>query len=462
VRNLKDLALFRGARKKISPKERSFFLHWASARLTGPVRLVITGPVRIKAVRAFLSPIKERLEVHVRLHNAGRRPIDGSLAATVLDGARPLARLKRIRAVLEPGRGKDLVISCPWPSDGKSWNVSEHGAPALYRLSVSFWALWGPADNLTCPIGVRDCRVEKGRLFLNGRPFFFRAATKDPISRYDAEPAETFLTLVGKGLNAFHTHYGYVPDIYFKRADEMGMAMLPELHCAGKVNNLLREAPKGERDSFLASSCEAWMDRLFNHPSILFWYMEDMGTPEANAACSDVFLTDKSRPGPFRKMANLGWSIYDFSRMDFSSLGKDPRAIFIGEFHETDMAGLPFLYRDEFLTRLSGAVFHDGALKSRDLVRCFAWPRARMQLPSHVRPRVVVKSDGARRHILLESPGEPGILRAWIDEGETDLGILELGPCRIGSLDGRAVPVVLPSVPASSPLHVIDFQAQGQ
>jgi len=359
--------------------------------------------------------------------------------------------------VLSGGERTAMEISHEW-SGAKSWNTWDRGAAHRYCLETELRVGEKMRDVVYSDFGWREVSVKDGRLLLNGRPFKFWALRWEPVDVSPREGAELLLKIRGASLNALHPHYGTLPEEVYERADEMGFAVVPELHCCGKWNAVFSGVPEARAAAFFEAVFRTWYEELFNHPSIVTWCQEDLGAPLAREACARTLGADPTRPVMYRDLLPL---VYDdaLACMNFQELQKEKRSLFIQEFHQEREELIPPEARTLFLERLDGALFTTGFLGAPLMGRLFdgLLPAGGGQGPP-LRARVVVKSSGAGGLLYLEDGARPGVLDGYVEESRTDLGFRAPGTLRLGKFPSPAAPIRI--APASarsgtvSPLEV--------
>ncbi len=194
-------------------------------------------------------------------------PVTGAVAVTISEtgsGARQISVLDPEGRVVAEGAA--LVVSAP-----RLWSPQD---PALYRVRVDLGG-----DVTEHSFGFRSFTASKGQLFLNGQPFFMRAALdQDYYPEGICTPPSTayledqFAKAKALGLNMLRYHIKVPDPRYLEVADRMGMLLWYDLPNAGALSPAAAER--------LKQTMEGMITRDGNHPSIVMWTLinEDWGT----------------------------------------------------------------------------------------------------------------------------------------------------------------------------------------
>ena len=160
------------------------------------------GTVTAKAILSRAAPATVRL----RLSSA-----DGAVAVSEVAASSP-----EVEAGLEVLRPQ-------------AWSP---GAPALYRLETELLAGGRLVDADVRIVGFRRFEARKGRLFLNGEPFFLIGALDQDWRPEEESRApdpnfleERFVRAKAMGLNALRCHVKIPDRLYFDLADRLGLVV---------------------------------------------------------------------------------------------------------------------------------------------------------------------------------------------------------------------------------------------
>ena len=143
-------------------------------------------------------------------------------------------------------------------------DASPVGAPHEYDASLKV------VDRLEIAFGFRDIETRDGKLYLNDRPIYLRAALdQDYYPDLIATPPsmefieDQFRKAKALGLNALRTHIKAVDPRYYDAADRIGLLIWTELPNGG----LSTERSRARKEALL----KGIVDRDGNHPSIVIW-----------------------------------------------------------------------------------------------------------------------------------------------------------------------------------------------
>ena len=143
--------------------------------------------------------------------------------------------------------------------------------PNLYSLELNNPAKTGPAQLVHTRFGFRELTTADGRLFLNGKPFYMRAALDQdfyPQGIYTPPSADfirqEMLTSKALGLNMLRCHIKVPDPRYLDAADETGMLVWYEIPVWNDAHRWTAQAAQRGVDTFRAE-----VERDWNHPSIV-------------------------------------------------------------------------------------------------------------------------------------------------------------------------------------------------
>lgn len=212
-----------------------------------------------------------RLEVRPKRHlqscAISADPATGRVTATIAETGSGPRRL----SVLDPeGRvvaeGDDLTVVNP-----RLWGPED---PALYRLRVDLGG-----DVTDHSFGFRSFETRNGQMFLNGKPWFMRAALdQDYYPEGICTPPslayleDQFRKARALGLNMLRCHIKIPDPRYYEVADRMGMLVWTEIPNVAVLTDASAQR--------LKDTMEGILKRDGNHPSIVIWTLinEDWGT----------------------------------------------------------------------------------------------------------------------------------------------------------------------------------------
>jgi hypothetical protein len=221
-------------------------------------------------------------------------------------------------------------------------------SPYLYRLQVSMTRKDVVVDQIETTFGFRSVETRDGKLYLNGKPFYLRAALDqdyypDTICTLPSVEflEDRFYKAKQLGLNALRCHIKVPDPRYYEVADRLGLLIWAELPNAGDSTELSRERKE--------LTLKGLIDRDGNHPSIFCWTLinENWG----------VDLVHDSSHRAWLKKLYLWLKSYDPSRLVVDNSPLAP------SFHvQTDLADFHFYAAipdsredwDQFVEELAG------------------------------------------------------------------------------------------------------------
>jgi hypothetical protein len=224
-----------------------------------------------QAVTLQTVPLRYVEWVHVTPRNSGEvtveaklagRPGDSPLQATIFDPYG--ATVAKLELVVDgtTAQGKTQV---PNP---RLWD-GDH--PNLYSVELNIQAKTGPAQQVHTRFGFRELTTADGKLFLNGKPFYMRAALDQdfyPEGIYTPPSADfmrqEMLASKAMGLNLLRCHIKVPDPRYLDAADETGMLVWYEIPVWNDAHRWTAQAAQRGVDTFRAE-----VERDWNHPSIV-------------------------------------------------------------------------------------------------------------------------------------------------------------------------------------------------
>lgn len=149
----------------------------------------------------------------------------------------------------------------------RSWSPDE---PNLYRARVSMRRRGEDKDAVEERFGFRSFETRDGKFYLNGKPFYLRAALDQDYypDTICTVPSVAFLEDQFRkakelGLNCLRCHIKAADPRYYEVADRVGMLIWTELPNGGMAT----ERSRDRKEKLL----KGIVDRDGNHPSIVIW-----------------------------------------------------------------------------------------------------------------------------------------------------------------------------------------------
>jgi beta-galactosidase len=233
-----------------------------------PVTLLVTNDVCVQEV--YTKPRLNGLYFEVTVLNASRATQNISISYTITSSADETVLYSAKDAAARTVGSSAEVLHLATPDlSPKLWSPHD---PHLYVLEITLTAGSAILDRHKTTFGFRTFTVDKGRLMLNGRPFWLRGANHFPnaLRPNDAELAKHFMQLAKAG-NVVATRSHTVPftSRWLEAADEAGMAVSFE----GTWPWLMLEGdlPSKELLSAWKSEFLSLIQKHRNHPSVILW-----------------------------------------------------------------------------------------------------------------------------------------------------------------------------------------------
>jgi beta-galactosidase len=269
-----------------------------------PVTLLVTSEVAVQDV--YTKPRLDGLDFDVTVLNATTKKRDVSVSYAIASSADGKKLYSAKQAVSQSIGSTPVTLHLTTPNlSPKLWSPHE---PNLYVLEVTLTSGSTVLDRHKTTFGFRTFKTDKGRLMLNGRPFWLRGANHFPnaLRPNDAELAKHFMQLAKAG-NVVATRSHTVPftSRWLEAADEAGMAVSyegtwPWLMLEGDV-------PSKELLSAWKSEFLSLIHKHRNHPSLILWTVNNEMKFENFAKKNPTLLREKwevlsDMVGAMRKM----------------------------------------------------------------------------------------------------------------------------------------------------------------
>ena len=201
----------------------------------------------------------------------------------------------------------------PLPKDAVLWDEFH---PQLYRYSVNYEGM-----QVGVTFGLRDIRVEDGRLLLNGQPLYLRGTVENccfPETGYPPTDVDEWLRIFQKckeyGLNHVRFHSYCPPEAAFDAADQMGIYLQPEGPSWPNHGVKLRRGQK--IDQYLKDETKRIIDEYGHHPSFLMMAAGNEPAGDWVSYCND-WVREMKKYDPTKVYAGAsvggGWAWDDGS-----------------------------------------------------------------------------------------------------------------------------------------------------
>jgi hypothetical protein len=233
-----------------------------------PVTLLVTNEVCVQDV--YTKPRLNGLDFDVAVLNVSTRKSDVSVSYAIRSSSDGTELYSAKQSVVQTVDSAPVTLHLTTPNlNPKLWSPHE---PNLYILEVTLSSGNTVLDKHRTRFGFRTFNVEKGRLMLNGRPFWLRGANHFPnaLRPNDAELAKHFMQLAKAG-NVVATRSHTVPytSRWLEAADEAGMGVSYE----GTWPWLMLEGDLPSKELLTAWKSEflSLIHKHRNHPSVIIW-----------------------------------------------------------------------------------------------------------------------------------------------------------------------------------------------
>ncbi len=290
--------------------------------LTGPVRIVDTGPVRIDRLRVLCRDADDsRAHLLFRLALDSDRGRQAEVITTV-DGEEVDRSTRTLaQGINRVGWGLDL----PEP---RLWWPRTLGDQPLVDIDVQVRVDGEPSDSSLRRVGLRHIAWDGPICSVNGERLFIKGANLLPIdvsADNDADPIERSEHFVRRaldiGLEALrvHNHVGH-PSLY-AAADRSGLLILQDIP--------LPDASLRHARSAVTARVRDLVDSLGHHPSIASWTPHQMIDGErwrSRPAADNVIkarlrhVTRSRTPSPQRSLLDL-WAGRSLEQLDSTRSG---------------------------------------------------------------------------------------------------------------------------------------------
>jgi beta-mannosidase len=240
--------------------------NWNPGGISGPVRVVDTGPVRI-----------ERFRVLCRDADATRAHL---LLSARLDA--DTTRTIRLRTSIDGRRVAETEHSLAGGANEVEWNLDIEepplwwpralGAQPLTTVDVEVVVEGISSDTASRRTGLREvawnnwvCSINGERIFLKGANLLpTRLAAADAT---DEEMRADIALAAAAGLDALRVHGHIAPQQIYQAADELGILLLQDFPLTGSYTRSVRAQA--------VEQARAAVDLLGHHPSIVSWAAHD-------------------------------------------------------------------------------------------------------------------------------------------------------------------------------------------
>ncbi|MGH8264354.1 MAG: glycoside hydrolase family 2 protein, partial [Steroidobacteraceae bacterium] len=301
-----------------------------------PVRLIITAPVFIErltvdAVPHLTSGAADYASIEVRaaIRNASAKSWQGQLGCRVLDidtGQSVLEKHDAAGLVLQPGEGRDVIVSAGSISGPRLWHFDH---PHLYSAKLTLYLGGSVFHELETTFGIRTIEVRNSAIYLNGERVRLMGVERMAGSNPEfgmAEPA-SWITHDHddlKNLNCVLTRVHWQQDRrVLDYCDRHGILLQSEIPAWGyETFQGMGPHPLPELMQNGLEQLQEMVERDRNHPAIIAWGLcneIDGHNPTAYEFAQRLYVEAK-RLDPRRLCAYASNSLQENPGKDVSGL----------------------------------------------------------------------------------------------------------------------------------------------
>lgn len=262
-----------------------------------PVRLLTSGPVRIKSMRVLCTeatPQNASIRCSAKLHSVEPRPIEIVTSLLPPEGGAPITT----RTAHHLASGDTIIEWRVGIDDPQLWWPRSLGDQPLYRLQVAAMTAADqggepPSDQQTSDlversVGIRTVELDGYQLSVNGKRLFVKGASMWPTNTEmaDTEPDRIdgdLAMAADLNLDMLRVHTHVAPPEFYDAADQAGMLLWQDVPLDGPVAQGLR--------SEAIHQAETMVDMLAHHASIAIWcaHNDPTGTSRHPDKASSTF-----------------------------------------------------------------------------------------------------------------------------------------------------------------------------
>ena len=275
--------------------------------VTGMVRVRMRPAVHIDDVFVMTSVKDKRLTCRVRVANTSDDAAAVKLDNAVYEGHRKVLDLRARKVTIEAGQTVTIEFSRPWDRAKLWWPHDPH----LYRLRTTLEPAGRdrPGDACETRFGFRQIRVDGYDFRFNEKRFKARMRAGIPDGRGTHSDSFVYYQrhlkqLADKGQVGpplVRIHAALPADALLDVADEMGVL----LEVDGPLGSVTSDWTSPQMWANYKAMVTDWFERDRNHPSVLFWAIEN-----------ELLLCTNSQP-----------TYFDSNRKNLLALGEHARRL---------------------------------------------------------------------------------------------------------------------------------------
>ena len=253
----------------------------ATIGMEGDVWLCLEPHVRIEDPYIITSVREQTISVEATVCNESQERFVGRVSWKVTRAGQTVLELPACEIDLTDG-GKQTIHASAFWTNPVCWGRPPYGEPILYFLQVDVSMGKNPVDQTMVRFGFREIWVEEDRLLLNGEQLVPWGDHTAPYVYERQWLTRKFVDLANANISIVEHHRYDPPSIFYDVADELGTFVVGANFCVGTgqvPGKLDQDEMKLVMGNHLAVA-DAWIRRVRNHPSILFWGITDARDPD--------------------------------------------------------------------------------------------------------------------------------------------------------------------------------------
>lgn len=294
------------------PNDRVYFTQgyrWKnySIGILGDVYLECHPKIYVDNTFVITSVRKRMLSTITWVVNTTEDTVNARIVQEVFNGPKKVLSLPSVNVVLKPGAIGEYKVEAFWKNP-VLWGYGEYGSPVLYMLRTSIIRNDKVEDVYYTRFGFREFWIDGRNLYLNGKKIFIGHGLLGPVMgnhrSYLTRLYQAFrsINLNGVRYSLENSNNSSTP---FEVADELGMFIKPQMFLGGTGpgwghGRLASPDEFAELKEVYAHAVK----RLWNHPSILWWMVDNenasLGDPEVWKQLRElknvVKMLDPTRP----------------------------------------------------------------------------------------------------------------------------------------------------------------------
>ena len=233
--------------------------------VVGQLYLEARPLVKIQNIQVYPDIQNKKIAVKVKVQNLTGKITSAKMNLNVKEAG------KRKEESFELKKGENLLeMSLEMGADVKLWNEFH---PNIYSLEASLKdKTSGQADVLTTTFGMREFKVVRKQILINGQPTFLRGTLECAIFPKTGYPAtdlaewlRIFNVCRAHGLNHVRFHSWCPPEAAFEAADQTGFYL--HVECSSWSNQSTTIGDGKPFDKYLYEESQRMVEEYGNHPS---------------------------------------------------------------------------------------------------------------------------------------------------------------------------------------------------